>query len=281
MSTFEVMGLRKYSRPDNTSKSVTTQAQSRGRGYLKDMLVSRFLTRHKLEISGPANNATRELEVRVQTLVIREFEKFMKTESFNQRSLVAFEKKLLATIKETLGDNSLVRIREQTAPLTQRRQEIKTSSNFMDGGYVRNSTSVAAPKAHFNEKLNQNVSLPAIRAQNPTRNSIERGQNSTEQTILNKNLVDNKFSNSRGSLNYGNRLMMGKSSNARMRAVNRSHANPGNGSIQNYSSIENQQVGGGNTLEMRSKTRQEKSKARQGNHVQPGARGHKHDIDLT
>lgn len=63
MSTFEVMGLRKHSRPDQSLKSVSNQAHTRGRGYLKDMLVSRFLTRHKLEIMGPANNATRELEV--------------------------------------------------------------------------------------------------------------------------------------------------------------------------------------------------------------------------
>lgn len=110
--------------------------------------------------------------------MIREFEKFMKTETFNQKSLIVFEKKLLAIIKDQLGDSNLIRIREQTAPLTQRRQEIKTQTNFMDGGYVRNSTSVAASKNHFNDKLNQNISLPAIRAQNPTRNSLE--QNSTE-----------------------------------------------------------------------------------------------------
>jgi hypothetical protein len=85
------------------------------------MLVSRFLTRHKLEIQGPANAASRELEVRIQTSVIREFEKFMKTETFNQKSLIVFEKKLLAVIKDQLGDSNLIRIREQTAPLTQRR----------------------------------------------------------------------------------------------------------------------------------------------------------------
>jgi hypothetical protein len=54
-------------------------------------------------------------------------------------------------------------------------------------------------------------------------------------------------------------MMMGKSSNARMRSINRSHAVGGvNASIQQYSSIENKQAAS-NTLELRSKTRQEKS----------------------
>ena len=67
MSTFEAMGLRKYSKPESLSKSVQSQSGngSRQRGYLKDMLVSRFLSKHKLEIMGPANANTRELEVRV------------------------------------------------------------------------------------------------------------------------------------------------------------------------------------------------------------------------
>lgn len=52
---------------------------------------------------------------------------------------------------------------------------------------------------------------------------------------------------------------MGKSSNARMRSVNRSHAVGGNNaSIQQYSSIESKQAAS-NTVELRSKTRQEKS----------------------
>jgi hypothetical protein len=77
MSTFEVMGLRKQSRPDRSQKSVADKSQSRHRGYLKDMLVSKFLNKHKLDILGQANNATRELEIKIQSMVIREFEKFM------------------------------------------------------------------------------------------------------------------------------------------------------------------------------------------------------------
>jgi len=59
MSTYEVMGLRKPSRPEQGTRSVTNKSQNRHRGYLKDMLVSRFLTRHKLEILGPINNETK------------------------------------------------------------------------------------------------------------------------------------------------------------------------------------------------------------------------------
>jgi hypothetical protein len=65
MSTYEAMGLRKYSRPDLIQKTINNQSQSRHRGYLKDMLVSKFLSKYKLDILGPTNNATRELEVKI------------------------------------------------------------------------------------------------------------------------------------------------------------------------------------------------------------------------
>jgi hypothetical protein len=65
MSTFEVMGLRKWSRPDQVSQSVTNKSQTRQRGYLKDMLVSKFLTKHKLEIQGPHTSETRQLELKI------------------------------------------------------------------------------------------------------------------------------------------------------------------------------------------------------------------------
>lgn len=127
MSAFEVMGLRKYSRPEQSQKNNVSKSQSRHRGYLKDMLASRFLTRHKLEIQGPSSNNTRELEVKVQTLVTQEFEKFMKGENFNQKNLLVFEKGLLSKIRETVGDKANIRVREQTAPMTQRKHEIKTN----------------------------------------------------------------------------------------------------------------------------------------------------------
>ena len=85
MSTYEVMGLRKYSRPE--AQNGSNKSQTRPRGYLKDMLVSKFLTKHKIEIMGPINNQTRDLELKIQALVIREFDKFMNTDSFNQKIL--------------------------------------------------------------------------------------------------------------------------------------------------------------------------------------------------
>lgn len=87
--------------------------------------------------------------------------------SFNQKNLHSFEKQLLYQIKEMLGDQSLLKMREQTAPLTQRRTVIKTNAGYLNNPedkYVRNSTLVAAPKANlFNDKIQSNISLPAIK----------------------------------------------------------------------------------------------------------------------
>lgn len=181
MSTYEVIGLRKYSRPDQAQKSQDSKSQNRHRGFLKDMLVQKFLSKHKLEIIGGANKATRDTEIKIQSLVVREFEKFMSNENFNQKSLTIFERQLLQKIKECLGDNPQVKIREQTAPLTQRKHEIKTNC-YLDGNFdmnFRNSTSVAGSKSlKHQDQLQQNVSLPAIKAQNFTRNSLEKFKNS-------------------------------------------------------------------------------------------------------
>jgi len=57
----------------------------------------------------------------------------MKTEGLNQKNLTTFEKGLITLIREDLGDNTQIKIREQTAPMTQRR-EIKTN-NAIDQGY--------------------------------------------------------------------------------------------------------------------------------------------------
>jgi len=83
MSTYEAMGLRKPSKPEHSQRSANNKSHSRHRGYLKDMLVSKFLQKHKLEVLGPLNNATRDLELNIQAKVIKEFEKFMRLEELN------------------------------------------------------------------------------------------------------------------------------------------------------------------------------------------------------
>lgn len=150
------------------------------------MLVSKFLSKHKLEIQGPHTPETKQLEHRIQLLITREFEKFMKGDKFNQKNLHAFEKVLLSQIREEAGNVVSIRVREATAPMTQRRAEIRTSDNsYIDGGYdkyVRNSASNHAPKANqFAEKMQSNVSLPAIK-QN-TRNNIENLHKSTDPAM--------------------------------------------------------------------------------------------------
>jgi hypothetical protein len=91
----------------------------------------------------------------------------MKGDNFSQKNLYSFEKGLLSQIRNEVGDNVTVKVREHTAPMTHRRAEIKTNGSYIDGGYdkyARNSTSVNGPKANvFAEKIQSNVSLPAIK----------------------------------------------------------------------------------------------------------------------
>jgi len=47
----------------------------------------------------------------------------MRSEEFNQKSLLSFEKLLEQKIKETIGSNETVKVREKTAPATQRRRQ--------------------------------------------------------------------------------------------------------------------------------------------------------------
>lgn len=146
MSTFEAMGLRKYSRPEPSNPQ--SKSNSRHHAYLKDMLISKFLSKNRLEILGPANNSTREIELKVQALVIKEFEKFMKMEQFNQKNLLQFERDLKKKIKDFLSDHSNIKLRETTAAMTHRRREIDTNHDFDSFNHqqVKNSSSVAGPK---------------------------------------------------------------------------------------------------------------------------------------
>lgn len=99
MATFEALGLRKYSKPNRNSEAVSAKGNNRQRGYLKEMLIQKFMTKNKLEIMGPANHSTREKEMAVQRTVLDEFDKFMKQSNFSQKNLMEFEKDLVQKIR--------------------------------------------------------------------------------------------------------------------------------------------------------------------------------------
>jgi hypothetical protein len=75
------------------------------------MLVSKFLQKNQLQPVGPINNQTREAEVRIHAVVIREFEKFISEQTFTQNKLAAFEVTLKKKMDEMLqGTCSLKRV---------------------------------------------------------------------------------------------------------------------------------------------------------------------------
>lgn len=120
------------------------------------MLVNKFLTKNKLEVFGAVTNNTREKEVRIHATIIKEFEKFIKSQQFNQNNLHAFENELRYKIQEMLKDDEDIKFQTGNKipknPYTQRIAEINTDPDYIDqqfGRAARNSTAVAAYNGHL------------------------------------------------------------------------------------------------------------------------------------
>lgn len=80
--------------------------------YIKDMLVAKFMARHKIQFSGPVAHDLKDIELRVQHLVTKEFEKFMDNKTFDQKHLDQFERDLKVRLEKTFGENGNLKIRE-------------------------------------------------------------------------------------------------------------------------------------------------------------------------
>lgn len=85
MSQFQALQLRPNFDKTQQQKVLQVQKARRHQGYLKEMLIQRFLQKHQQEIVGKGK--TREVEVRLQALVVKEFERFIKEQSFTQKKL--------------------------------------------------------------------------------------------------------------------------------------------------------------------------------------------------
>ena len=199
MSTLEVLGLRKHQPVRSNTGSLQSKTMMRHHGYLKDMLVNKFLNKHKLEVFGPVTNESRELEIRIQALVIKEFEKFIKNRQFNQRNLQEFELELRKKIKETIGTNPQIKLKDAPPRTqnTQRVKEIQVAPEYIDKSYgraVRNSTTVGTV-AYGGLGGNQ-LSLPNINSRVGQRNALEQYTKS-KRSLRSHNRksygADNKF----------------------------------------------------------------------------------------
>lgn len=81
MSAIEQLNLRKYNRPEGSrsqsSAVKSTVRISRPNAQIREMLVSRFLSKISLAAKDANSIQTRDAELKLQSLVSKEFEKFL------------------------------------------------------------------------------------------------------------------------------------------------------------------------------------------------------------
>lgn len=107
--------LRLRSNYDKSSQSKTLVAQknNRHKTYLKEMLLNKFFTKHRLDVGLDLKNKQTGQPVesakiyQVQGFVSREFDAFIEQQSFTQRNLQAFESSLKQKINERFAADGI------------------------------------------------------------------------------------------------------------------------------------------------------------------------------
>ena len=144
------------------SSSIANLKNQRHKGYLKDMLVSKFIQRNGLDtgrgLFDMKTNETVALDyqksMRIQSIINKEFDRFIDQQSFTQKNLQKFEGELKAKLCDILksegftlaaGPSSVV----QKVPATARQQ-------------VREKQDDDPTR-----KLSNNLSLPQIHTSRP------------------------------------------------------------------------------------------------------------------
>jgi len=118
-----VLGLRQYNKERTNSTVNISTRSTRHSAYIKDMLVAKFLARHQVQYNGSSVKDGKDISIRLQMLVTKEFEKFMDTNKFDQKHLDSFERELKAKMLKAFADNPNISIKEVVGkPLTTRYQ---------------------------------------------------------------------------------------------------------------------------------------------------------------
>ena len=92
------------------SSSIANLKNQRHKGYLKDMLVGKFIQRNGLDTGrGLVDIKTNEAvaldyqkSMRIQGIINKEFDRFIEQQSFTQKNLQKFELELLAKLRDIL-----------------------------------------------------------------------------------------------------------------------------------------------------------------------------------
>ena len=93
MSAQDKLGLRQYRRTETRSQSgvKSTVRNNRPSTQIKEMLVAKFLSKISIGVKDPNTTAVRDAELKLQSTVSKEFEKFLTSGQFTQKNLELFE----------------------------------------------------------------------------------------------------------------------------------------------------------------------------------------------
>lgn len=93
-------------------RSLQDKRTQRHNGYLKDMLVQKFLQKVFVDVSGPITSEARDLEIKLNQTVVREFDMFINDQNFTQKKLAGFEAQLKNKLSDILKGQKAVSLRE-------------------------------------------------------------------------------------------------------------------------------------------------------------------------
>ena len=91
-----------------------SEKSSRHKGYLKNMLVGKFMQRTKLDTgesllnkNGDPKPVTHQKLIKVSAIVSKEFDRFIEQQTFTQKNLKTFESDLIAKLKDMLDKDGV------------------------------------------------------------------------------------------------------------------------------------------------------------------------------
>ena len=110
--TIATLQLRPTFDKKKQSSSLQAQKNNRHKGYLKDILVQKFIQKNQLETGHGLKNhdgtpVSEHKLVRVQVIINKEFDRFIEQQTFTQKNLVLFEIDLKNKLKEILSKEGI------------------------------------------------------------------------------------------------------------------------------------------------------------------------------
>lgn len=166
MSAIDQLNLRKYNRADgprSQSSAVKSAVRNqRPNAQIREMLVSRFLSKVTLGVKDSNTTQTRDAELKLQSLVSKEFEKFLAYGQFTQKSLEIFEKDLKARLRDYCDKELHVQLKQISTAASHRMLNPESRHDFREKNSktVKGEPSIKLP--HINANLDKNNNRKSI-----------------------------------------------------------------------------------------------------------------------